>query len=227
MNRKGSKEQDYLDVEINCLDPQLLHATLVSSAGSHCEVWRTSKRYQHDDEQFSHYDFVIKYPTVFQSTAEIKILQRDYNRLKHELEEIIPEALFFITDINQQKNVCVIAEAVDIWFNIANPQNHEEALELLRNNRRAYDQLERFIRCANQWRHADNARLIDLYGVDNLIMDRNYQIRYIDNFFVFFYEDMLDMMDEYESQSLSKQIETSISRLEYLQELLQRAKTDV
>lgn len=216
----GSKEQDFLAVDIACLNPETLRATLVSSAGSHCEVWRTNKRFRDTPDKEAYHEFVIKYPTAGQSNAEIAILVRDYKRLKATLQEIIPSAIFFITEVDGEQNVCVVADAVNIWFNIANPQNHEETVELLRESPRAYDQLKRFVEAARDWRASDNSRLIDLYGLDNLIMDRNHEIRYLDSFFVFFYEDMLDMFEQEADNLLERQIDISKERLKYLEEIL-------
>lgn len=221
MSKTGSKEQDYLAVDIACLNPETLRATLVSSAGSHCEVWRTNKRTRSNEDKDAYHEFVIKYPTSPQSSAEIAILMRDYQRLKDTLEEIIPAAIFFVTEVDGEQNVCVIADAVNIWFNIANPQNREEAVELLRESPRAYDQLRRFVETARHWRASDNSRLIDLYGIDNLIMDRNHEIRYLDSFFVFFYEDMLDMFQQEPDNLLERQINISSERLNYLEEVLE------
>ena len=225
MKKTGGKEQDHLAVEIACLNPETLRATLVSSAGSHCEVWRTNKRIRSGGHNDDYHEFVIKYPTSSQSRAEIAMLIRDYRRLKQALQEIIPDALFFITEVDRKPNVCVIADAVNIWFNIANPQNREETVELLRKSQRAQDQLKRFIEAANNWRNSDNSRLIDLYGLDNLIMDKNHEIRYLDSFYVFFYEDMLDLLQEEPDNMLEKQIDISVNRLDYLGEILKASLT--
>ena len=220
MSISGSKEQDYLAVDIACLNPETLRATLVSSAGSQCEVWRTNKRFRDNADTEAYHEFVIKYPTGSQSKAEIAILVRDYKRLKNTLEEIIPSAIFFMTEVDGEQNVCVVADAVNIWFNIANPQNYEEAVQLLRESPRAYDQLKRFVLTARDWQASDNSRLIDLYGLDNLVMDRNHEIRYLDSFFVFFYEDMLDMFQQEIDNLLERQIEISKERLNYLEEVI-------
>ena len=220
-----SEDKERLDFDIACLNPETLHATLVSSVGSHCDVWRTNKRFREADPNRTYHEFVIKYPNSRYSWPEIRILKRDYVRLKTALEEIIPSAEFFITQMGGQENVCVIADAVDIWFNIANPQNREEAIELLSASVRGRDQLRRFIEASRQWYREANSRLIDLYGLDNLVMDKNYEIRYIDSFFVFFYEDMLDIVDENSADMadsrLRNQIDTSLQRLTYLEEILQ------
>jgi len=220
MRDTRSKEQDFLAVDIACLNPETLRATLVSSAGSHCEVWRTNKRFRDGTDSKAYHEFVIKYPTSSQSKAETAILVRDYKRLKISLEEIIPSAIFFVTEVDGEQNVCVAADAVNIWFNIANPQNHEEAVELLRESPRAYDQLKRFVGAARNWQASENPRLIDLYGMDNLVMDRNHEIRYLDSFFVFFYEDMLDMFEHETDNPLARQIDISKQRLNYLEEVL-------
>lgn len=220
MSISGSKEQDYLAVDIACLNPETLRATLVSSAGSHCEVWRTNKRFRANADKEAYHEFVIKYPSSTLSQAEIAILVRDYKRLKNTLEEIIPSAIFFVTEVAGQQNLCVVADAVNIWFNIANPQNHEEAVQLLRESPRAYDQLKRFVQATKEWRASDNSRLIDLYGLDNLIMDRNHEIRYLDSFFVFFYEDMLELFEQETDNFLARQIDISKQRLNYLEKIL-------
>jgi len=221
MIKKAGKEKDYLAVDITCLNPETMRATLVSSSGSHCEVWRTNKRIKLADGEDGYHEFVIKYPTSSQTQAEIAMLVRDYRRLKNTLKEIIPSALFFVTELDGQPNVCVIADAIDIWFNIANPHNREEAIELLRKSPRAHDQLQRFVKTAKDWRSSDNSRLIDLYGLDNLVMDRNHEIRYLDSFYVFFYEDMLDLLQEEPDNLLQGQISVSVERLDYLQEILE------
>ena len=220
MNDTRGKEKDQLEVDIACLNPETLHATLVSSAGSHCEVWRTNKRFRSEETEKKYHEFVIKYPTATQSSAEIAMLMRDYRRLKASLQEIVPSAVFCVTDVDGQPNVCVIADAVNIWFNIANPQNREEAVELLRSSTRARDQLQRFVDVSSEWRVSDNPRLIDLYGLDNLVMDTNHEIRYLDSFYVFFYEDMLDFLDDESDDRLKGQIDLSVERLAYLQEIL-------
>ena len=216
------KEDDYLKANIACINPKHLHATLVSSAGSHCEVWRSSKRNASIAETSPYLEFVLKYPRGNHSSAEIAVLANHYRQLKTELEDVIPEAVFFITNIDEQANVCVIAEAVNIWFDIGNPQNRDEATELLKIHRKPRNQLRRFLNAAKEWRNSGNPRLIDLFGVNNLVMDTNREIRYLDSFFVFFFEDMLDLLHEPDSD-LENNINRSIERLIYLEEILEQA----
>jgi hypothetical protein len=213
------READVLGVKIDGLDPNQLHATLVSTIGNHCEVWRTSRRLIHQQEQEAYLEFVIKRPLLENNPREIRILARHYRQMKEALQDMIPEALFFITRIDGESNVCVLARAVNIWFNIANPQNREEAVELLRNYPKARLQLQHFVEVAEGWRHSDNPRVIDLYGLDNLVMDNNREIRYLDSFYVFFFPDMLEFLDEPDPQ-LAAKLEVSLARLAYLNELL-------
>ena len=227
MREIKGKEQDHLAVDIACLNPETLRATLISSAGSHCEVWRTNKHIRSTGNEKGYHEFVIKYPTCTHSRAEISMLMRDYRRLKNTLKEIIPSAIFILTDVDGQPNVCVIADAINIWFNIANPQNREEAVELLHKSPRAHDQLTRFVDAAHEWRSSDDSRLIDLYGLDNLIMDRNHEIRYLDSFYVFFYEDMLDLLEDKPDNMLEKQISISLDRLNYLEEILEVSQSSL
>ena len=227
----AGKESDFLKADIACLNPNALHATLISSVGNHCQVWRTSKR---DDarvpliqeDEPSYLEFVIKYPVIHYSDSEIRLLARHYRLLKQQLDDIIPDALFFISRINGRRNICVLAKAVNIWFNIANPQFEEEAIPLLQEYPKARNQLERFIRITDALRDSDNPRLLDLYGLDNLVLDNNREIRYVDSFDVFFFEDMSDLLQDLDPE-LQMKIDISLQRLAYLKKILAIANRTV
>jgi hypothetical protein len=227
----AGKESDFLKADIACLNPNALHATLISSVGNHCQVWRTNKRDEkgppEDPEQApTYFEFVIKNPVMHYSEAEVRLLARDYRLLKQHLEDIIPDALFVITRINGQPNVCVLARAVNIWFNIANPQFEEEAVPLLQELSKARNQLARFVGAAEALYQSDNPRLLDLYGLDNLVLDNNREIRYVDSFDVFFFPDMLDLLEEVDP-ALEIKLEISRERLTYLHKILRLAKQPV
>ncbi len=219
------KGADFLAQDIACLNPENLNATLVSSLGSHCEVWRSNFKPRHpgQTELYPYVEFVIKYPRKGLSRAEIRILGRHYQRLKESLEDVIPSALFCLTRINGTENICVLAEAVNIWFDLTHPHNRQETIELLRKHPKPRIQLQRFLDTANAWR--DQGRLIDLYGPNNLILDTNRQVRYLDSYFVFFFEDMLLWDNDPDSQ-LAYQIEYSLQRLDYLNALLAAVTPD-
>jgi len=119
-----------------------------------------------------------------------------------------------------QPNLFIVARAVNVWFNIANPQNREEAVGLLREFPMARAQLNRFVQQAEQWRQGPNPRVIDLYGLDNLVMDNQRQIRFVDSFYVFFFEDMLHLLGGEPDYDLQDKIEVSLQRLAYLSEIL-------
>ena len=84
---------------------------------------------------------------------------------------------------------------------------------------KARNQLERFLNTADTLRASDNPRLIDLYGLDNLVLDNNREIRFVDSFDVFFYEDMIDLLRDDDPELLMK-IEISLERLAYLKKIL-------
>jgi hypothetical protein len=222
------KEIDRLLADIACLDRKQLRASLISTTGSHCEVWRSSRRYVCEGEQESgtvYIEFVIKWPLAHYSEAEARLLARHYRLLKETLDEVIPETLFVVTRVNGAPSVIVLAKAINVWFNIANPQNEEEAVRLLCANPKSRIQLARFVRAAKAWRTSDNPRMIDLFGLDNLVMDNNRQIVFLDSFFVFFFEDMFHLIDNTEKdQGLKEKIEISHKRLTYLQHLLDVAQ---
>jgi hypothetical protein len=224
------KESDFLKADIACLNPRALHATLISNLGNHCQVWRTNKRDEErvpllQEEDPAYLEFVIKYPVIHYSDAEIRLLARHYRLLRQHLDDIIPEAIFFITRINGRCNICVLARAVNIWFNIANPQFEEEAIPLLQDYPKARNQLERFITTAETLRNSDNPRLIDLYGLDNLVLDNNREIRFVDSFDVFFFEDMIDLLQDTDPE-LQMKIDISLERLAYLKKILAIAKRE-
>ncbi|MGD8907792.1 MAG: hypothetical protein PVF13_08735 [Chromatiales bacterium] len=218
------KEIDRLLADIACLDRKQLRASLISTTGSHCEVWRSSRRYVSEDEQekdTAYIEFVIKWPLANYSETEARLLARHYRLLKETLDEVIPETLFVVTRVNGAPSVIVLAKAINVWFNIANPQNEEEAVRLLCANPKSRIQLARFVRAAKAWRNSDNPRMIDLFGLDNLVMDINRQIVFLDSFFVFFFEDMFHLIDNTEEDDgLKEKIELSLKRLAYLQHLL-------
>jgi hypothetical protein len=230
MTEVDGRADDRLAADIQAINPEALRATLISNVGNHCEVWRTSRRAprvdnptHHADETSPYTEFVIKHPIIDYNDREIRLLATHYRLLKAQLDDIIPDALFLITRINGRRNVCVLARAVNIWFNIANPQNRDEAIPLLRESPKAKLQLECFLETARELRDADNPKLIDLYGLDNLVLDTNREIRYLDSFDVFFYEDMLDLFGEPDPELASK-IKISRGRLAYLEDILAEAK---
>jgi hypothetical protein len=228
MKSPPGKELDRLLVDIACLDHKQLRASLISTTGSHCEVWRSSKRSesgQEDEQETAYIEFVIKWPLVQHTESEARMLARHYRLLKETLDEIIPDALFVITRINGTPSVFVLAKAVNVWFNIANQQNKEEAIRLLCANPKSRIQLARFVRAARAWRESDNPRMIDLFGLDNLIMDINREIHFLDSFFVFFFEDMFHLIDaSEEDNALKEKLDISNKRLTYLEHLLELVK---
>ncbi|MCG7877543.1 MAG: hypothetical protein JAY75_16520 [Candidatus Thiodiazotropha taylori] len=228
MQNNENKHRDQISVNIACLDLKRLRPTLVSTIGSHCEVWRSNKRQgtESDYEDGVIYtEFVIKRPFSDHTISEARLLARHYRQLKETLDEIIPDALFVVSKINGRPSVLVLAKAVNIWFNLANQQNEEEAKKLLCRYPKARIQLARFVKAAQAWRNSDNPKMIDLFGIDNLIMDTNREIRFLDSFFVFFFEDTFHIIDGGEEDSeLKDKVELSEKRLRYLEHLLVMAK---
>ncbi|MEW8254042.1 MAG: hypothetical protein AB2747_06795 [Candidatus Thiodiazotropha taylori] len=224
----SGKETDQMVVDIACLDHSRFRATLISTIGSHCEVWRSSKRHEKlvDGEVETNYtEFVIKWPYTDYSENETKLLARHYRQLKDTLDEIIPDALFVVTKINGRASVLVLAQAINVWFNIANQQNEEEAIKLLCANPKARIQLSRFVKAAQAWRKSDNPKVIDLFGIDNLVMDTNRDIHFLDSFFVFFFEDTFHLIDGCEEDTeLADKVNLSIKRMNYLERLLEQVK---
>lgn len=225
LSKKSIEVDEWIEADIAALNPKALNASLVSSVGNHCKVWRTNIRCVNRGEELCATEFVIKYPINQYQPAEIRLLHKQYRELKEALEDIVPNALFFVTEINKEINVCVLAQAINIWFNIANPLYEEEAVPLLKSSFRARAQLRRFLDVARQFREADRPRMIDLYGLDNLVLDSNHEIRYLDSFEIFFFEDMLEFLGG-EDSSLERKMRISMERTRYLEKILRLAEEE-
>ena len=208
--------------DIACLKTEEMPAILISTRGFHCTVWQSTTIAIQGSKRTT-IDFVIKKYHGPCSLREIEILYKDYLEIKSELEEMIPTAIFVPTLIEKIPSVVVLAETIYPWFNIANSSNEEEVIPLLKKLPKAKDQLERFLEAAKHWYRQDPPRVIDLYGIDNLVFDKNREIKYLDSFSVFFYEDLLYMVDDVD-ETLRERIEISIKRMDYLEYILQESK---
>lgn len=192
-------------------------AVLMSLTGYHCEVWQTRGLLRRGGKRVG-LDLIIKCHKEPCTLPEVRLLAADYRRLREALGEIVPRATFVATRIDGRPNVVVLAEVVRPWFNIANPANEDEAVPLLRRLHVARTQLGLFVDAARAWHDSPDMRVIDLWGIDNLVLDRDQRIRYIDSFRVFFFADMLHVL-AHPDEDLKERIDLSLRRLEYLEHL--------
>lgn len=212
-----SRADDRIDARIEALRTDRLPATLVSSDGYHCEVWRCSGSVLRAGERQAR-DIVIKVPRASFSRAEVRVMRREHDRLRAALGDIVPPTLFVLARIDGEPSVVALAPTISRWFDIANPANEAEARPLLERMPRARAALARFIEAAEDWYRRED-RVIDLYGLDNLVLDRNRHLHYIDSFGVFFHADVLNALPD-PDPGLAERIALSRWRLEYLQDLL-------
>lgn len=211
------RQPDPMADDIACLDLDSIPATLIATTGYHCDVWQITR--VPILEHHSAVDVVVKRFREPCSLPEIRILLKEYQMLRRSLGQLIPKARFVATRIGNQDSVIAIAEAVYPWFNIANPANEEETIHLLMQLPRARDQLARFVKAARGWHEEDGNRIIDLYGLDNLVLDRNRDVRYVDSFRVFFHGDIFHLIDGADS-ALEEKMELSLQRRAYLEYVL-------
>ena len=68
-----------------------------------------------------------------------------------------------------------------------------------------------------QWQ--GEGRLIDLYGRDNLVLDRQFEIAYLDSFGVFFHTDVRHAIHVVDDE-LEARMAVSARRLDYLESLI-------
>lgn len=216
-----SRENDRITENIACIDTGNMRATLVSTLGSHCEVWRSIGTIVRDHERLC-LDIVIKRHLTPCSFAEVRVLNKEYQEIKSRLGDIVPAAFFVATRIDDADNVVVIAETVIPWFNIANSANESEVIPLLRQLPGARSQLQQFVAAAKAWCE-ESDKIIDLYGIDNLILDVHYDIKYIDSFGVFFYQDLLHLFDEVD-QRLKDKMDISLQRIDYLDYVISQSR---
>ena len=219
--RPMGREADRIPQRIACLETQRMPATLMSTTGYHCEVWQANGQLLRDGERVM-LDLIIKCHKEPCTLAEVRLLAADYRRLREGLGDIVPRATFIATHIDDLPNVVVLAEVVRPWFNIANPANEAEAVPLLRRLTVARRQLATFVAAARGWYDGPDMRVIDLWGIDNLVLDRDQRVRYVDSFRVFFFADMLHLL-AHPDEDLRERIELSLRRLEYLEHLLVEA----
>jgi len=212
-----SRDDDRIDARIEALRTDRLPATLVSNDGYHCEVWRCSGSVVRDGERQAR-DVVIKVPRTPFTRAEVRVMRREHDRLRATLGDIVPPTLYVVACIDDTTSVVALAPTISRWFDIANPANEAEARPLLARIPRARDALERFIEAAEDWYRRED-RVIDLYGLDNLVLDRNRHLHYIDSFGVFFHADVLNALPD-PDPGLAERISLSRRRLEYLRDLL-------
>ena len=57
-------------------------------------------------------------------------------------------------------------------------------------------------------------------------MDNQRQIRFVDSFYVFFFEDMLHLLGGEKDDALEEKIEVSLKRIAYLHEIFARSAPD-
>lgn len=206
--------------DVACLNARRRSLELKSIVGHHCDVFQMSV---HRGRHRKPYDVVIKKYRGVCSFRQIQVLDKDYRRLKSNLEDIVPNTIFVPVRMPHGQSVIAVSHAIVPWFNLANPINEADAVPLLRKLPKARNQLMRFCHAARKWAHEKHGKIIDLYGLDNLVLNTNREIRYLDSFHVFFYPDMSHFLDE-EDDQLNHKMEISISRFEYLEHLLGEAR---
>lgn len=219
---KLGKASNRISSDIGCLNTEDMPAALISTKGFHCKVWQSAMIIAQHQGKIT-LDFVVKKyrnPCFFE---EIAVFNKDYHRLKAALGEMIPATLFVATLVDGVESVIALAETVYPWFNIANPAIEEDAVPLLQKLAKARNQLACFVSAADQW-YAEEGKVIDLYGLDNLVLDKNREIKFVDSFSVFFHEDLLHILDETDDM-LKERIEISLQRKNYLKYLLDQSKS--
>ncbi len=210
------KESDRIPDRVACLNTRSLVATLVSTHGFNCEVWQSGGVFVNGGERQA-VNFVVKRHRFACGLPQIRAYRRDYRRLREALGDMVPEAVFVATRLDGVASVVVLAEARAPWFDLARPGNDAEARPLLARMPRARGQLARFVAAARGW--AGEGRVVDLYGAENLVLDRDHQVRFLDSFGAFFHADLAHAVAGVD-EDYQERIDISLRRLGYLESLL-------
>jgi hypothetical protein len=210
-----ARESDGIPDRVACLNTGALPATLISVRGFNCEVWQSAGVIVRDAERVR-VNFVVKRHRFACPLAKVRAYQREYRRLRAALADMVPAAVFVATRVDGDPNVVVLAEARAPWFDLAQQGAEDEARPLLARMPRAREQLARFVAAARQWQR--EGLVVDLYGSENLVLDRDRQVRYLDSFGVFFYEDTLHAVDGADDE-FAERIAVSRRRLDYVASL--------
>lgn len=215
-----SRDADFIDAYIPGLRIERIPATLIASQGHHCETWRVVGSVWRGRAR-SRLDIVIKVYREACSPREVRAMKREHDRLRRALPGIVPRTTFVSLSINGQPSVVAACPTIRRWFDVANPAHESEAVPLFRQLRRARRHLERFVETADRW-DRESDQVIDLFGLDNLVLDTRHHLHYVDSYRVFFYADLLYAIDP-PDDALAERIALSRRRLEYLRHLLQES----
>ncbi|MBS1269659.1 MAG: hypothetical protein MAG794_00610 [Gammaproteobacteria bacterium] len=207
--------------DVACLNDKGWSPELKSTIGHHCDVWQMSV---HRARRLKPYDVVIKKYRGACTFRQIQILDKDYRYLKASLEDIVPGTIFLSIDTAIGRSVIAVSYAVVSWFNLANPINESDAVPLLRKLPKARNQLMRFCHVARKWSYEKHSKVIDLYGLDNLVLNTDREIRYLDSFHVFFYTDMARLLEDESDYQLKRRMDISSDRCRYLEHLLKEVR---
>ncbi len=195
---------------------------LISTKGHYCDVWRTSGSRRRPGRRRQKFDLVVKIYREECEYHQLRVLEKEHRILKAQLEDIVPTSVFVRAQVGAERRGFAIATSVSPWFNVANPVNEPEAVPLLRRLPKAQNQLLRFCHAARKWEFEKQSKIIDLYGVDNLVLNTDRELRYLDSFHVFFYTDMLKL--DADDELLRRKIEVSVRRRQYLDHVLNEVR---
>ena len=212
-----ARDNDRIDSRIACLRTKDVPATLISDDGYHCEVWRSSGSIFRNGQRQS-LDLVVKVPRQAISESEVRVLHREHHQIRERLGDIVPVTVFARTEIDEHPSMIAMAPNIRRWFDVANPIHEEEIAPLIGQSDRLRQAIQHFVDAAEHW-YVTESKVIDLYGRDNLVFDRNRHLHYIDSFSVFFYADLLAVLPD-PDPGLVERIRISRERLAYLQHLL-------
>jgi len=212
-----ARDNDRIDSRIACLRTEDVPATLISDDGYHCEVWRSSGSIFRNGQRQS-LDLVVKVPRQAISESQVRVLHREHHQIRERLGDIVPVTVFARTEIDEHPSMIAMAPNIRRWFDVANPIHEEEIAPLIGQSDRLRQAIQHFVDAAEHW-YVTESKVIDLYGRDNLVFDRNRHLHYIDSFSVFFYADLLAVLPD-PDPGLVERIRISRERLAYLQHLL-------
>jgi hypothetical protein len=133
-------------------------------------------------------------------------LQEEYTFLKKHFGTIVPNQAFFK---DPSGNIVAICSPVMIKSDIFNEHNRDYILEIMRQDISLQNQVEFFIQKHN--RIADEGRIVDLFGDENLVISEDNKLHYVDSFIIFAKHPIV--------------AESSKQKIAYLVQLLEESRT--
>lgn len=167
-----------LSEEVPCISPKAFIRKNTRN-GSHCENYHA---YTQGDKTAHTY---VKKSFSLISDDDLNRYKKEYDEIKLRLGEIVPNATYIRAKVGQTLGALVLAEPIKITTDMLSEENKPYILEVLKSNPQTRQQLEDLLDAFDEW--LAKGKVLDLSdnGEENVVLDENQNLHYIDSFDVF------------------------------------------